>query len=71
MCKIKEAKDMTVHDMKMSAAEDDIKDAGMLVGYALAAHSQGDESARAYFAEAAEERIKRVERCCEALKKML
>lgn len=71
MCKVKEAKDMTVTEMRMSTAEDDLRDAGMLLGYALAAHNQGDETARKQFAEAAEYRIGRVENCCAELRRML
>ena len=71
MCKIKEAKDMTVTEMRMSTAEDDLRDAGMLLGYALAAHNQGDETARKQFAVAADDRIGRVENCCAELRRML
>lgn len=51
MCKPKDIKEMSVHDMRMSVAEDDLRDAGMLLGYAHAARSHGDETAYKHFAE--------------------
>lgn len=71
MCAEKDIKSMTVHDMRMSVAKDDIKDAGMLIEYALAARSHGDDAAYKQFAEAAQQRIDRVEHCCGELRKML
>lgn len=71
MCKPKDIKEMTVHDMRMSVAEDDLRDAGMLLGYAHAAKAQGDEVAYKHFAENAEHRIGRVEHACAEMRKML
>ena len=71
MCKAKEVKDMTVHDMRMSVAEDDLRDAGMLLGYAHAARSHGDEVAYKHFSENAQHRIERVEHACAEMRKML
>ena len=71
MCKPKDAKDMNVHDMRMCEAVDDLEDAGMLISYALAAKAHGDDIAHKHFAEAAEYRIGKVERCCAELRKML
>lgn len=71
MCKPKDIKEMTVHDMRMSVAEDDLRDAGMLIGYAHAAKAQGDEVAYKHFTENAEHRIGRVEHACAEMRKML
>jgi hypothetical protein len=71
MCKPKDIKEMSVHDMRMSVAEDDLRDAGMLLGYAHAARSHGDETAYKHFAENAEHRIARVEHACGEMRKML
>lgn len=49
MCMPKSAKDMTIHEMKMSLAEDDLRDAHMLHDYAMEAKAKGDESAYKYF----------------------
>lgn len=71
MCKDKNLKEMTVHDMRMSVAEDDLKDAGMLLGYAHAARAHGDETAYKHFAENAQHRIERVEHACAEMRKMI
>lgn len=71
MCKPKDVKEMTIHEMRMKIAEDDLKDAGMLLGYAHAAKAQGDETAYKHFGQDAEHRIARVEHACGEMRKML
>lgn len=71
MCKPKEVKEMTVHEMRMKLAQDNLRDAGMLLEYALNARSQGDETAHKQFAEEAERRIGKVEHDCAEMRKML
>lgn len=70
MCMPKSAKDMTIHEMKMSLAEDDLRDAHMLHDYAMAAKAKGDESAYKYFWDHLNQRIARVENFCNELRKM-
>ena len=62
---------MSVHEMKMSVAMDDIRDADMLIGYANRAKTNGDEGAAKQFAENAMHRLDRIMAFCAELKRML
>lgn len=68
MCK--KAHEMTIHEMRMSLAEDDLRDANMLKEYAMAAKAHGDEGAYKQFVEHMNQRIARVEHFCTEMRQM-
>lgn len=67
MCK--KASEMTIHEMKMSLAEDDLRDANMLKEYAIAAKAHGDDAAYKMFVDHMHQRIAKVENFCAEMRK--
>lgn len=70
MCMPKNAKDMTVREMKASIASDDLRDANMLHDYAVAAKAHGDEAAHKFFVEHMNQRIAKLENFFVELRKI-